>query len=237
MKRQIVETEDGSKTIHIEDWNETYHSIHGAVQEAFHVFINNGLNFYKEDKKPIKILEIGLGTGLNSFITLLESEANQLKIEYYGVEKFPVSAEEFDAVNYFDDVFKFYPNLVERREEFLGYYQKMFGINWEELTEISPYFTFKKIEKDFFDLTVEDGNEFDLVYFDAFGSQVQPELWEEDLLTIVSNLTKSSSIITTYAAKGSFKRGLKANGFVVKKFPGPPGKREMMVGFKNFEYE
>ena len=237
MKRQIVETEDGSKTIHIEDWNETYHSIHGAVQEAFHVFINNGLNFYKEDKKTIKILEIGLGTGLNSFITLLESEANQLKIEYYGVEKFPVSAEEFDAVNYFDDVFKFYPNLIERREEFLGYYQKMFGINWEELTEISPYFAFKKIEKDFFDLTTEDGNKFDLVYFDAFGSQVQPELWEEDLLTIVSNLTKSSSIITTYAAKGSFKRGLKANGFVVKKFPGPPGKREMMVGFKNFEYE
>ena len=237
MKRKIVETEDGSKTIHIEDWNETYHSIHGAVQEAFHVFINNGLNFYKQKEKQIKILEIGLGTGLNSFITLLESEKNQQKIVYYGVEKYPVSAEEFEAINYFEDVFKFYPELENRREEFLAFYQKMYDAEWEKETEISDFFTFKKIEKDFFDLTAEDGNQFDLVYFDAFGSQVQPELWEEDLLTIVANLTKESSVITTYAAKGSFKRGMKANGFKIKKFPGPPGKREMMVGFKNFEYE
>ena len=237
MKRKIVETEDGSKTIHIEDWNETYHSIHGAVQEAFHVFINNGLNFYKHHKKQIKILEIGLGTGLNSFITLLESERNQLNITYFGVEKYPIAAEEFEAVNYFEDVFKFYPELETRREEFWGYYQKMFASNWEEIIEITPNCTLKKIEKDFFDLNAHDGDQFDLVYFDAFGSQVQPELWEENLLNIVTDLTNSSSIITTYAAKGSFKRGLKANHFTVKKFPGPPGKREMMVGFKNFDHE
>ena len=237
MKRKIVETEDGSKTIHIEDWNETYHSIHGAVQEAFHVFINNGLKFYKQSKKQIKILEIGLGTGLNSFITLLESEKNQLKINYYGVEKYPVSKEEFEAVNYFEDVFKFYPELESRKEEFLSLYQKMYDTKWEVETKISEFFTLKKIEKDFFDLTSVDGENFDLVYFDAFGSQVQPELWEENLLNTVTSLTAESSIITTYAAKGSFKRGLKANGFSVKKFPGPPGKREMMVGFKNFDYE
>lgn len=237
MKRIIVETEDGSKTIHIEHLNETYHSIHGAVQEAFHVFINNGLNFFFELKKPIKILEIGLGTGLNSFITLLESEKKQLNITYIGVEKYPVSAEEFEVINYFDDVFKFYPEFESRREEFYTYYQKMFNVEWENEIKISSNFTLKKVEKDFFDLKDSSDSDFDLVYFDAFGSQVQPDLWEEELLTIVANLTKEISIITTYAAKGTFKRGMKANGFTVKKRPGPPGKREMMVAFKNFTYE
>lgn len=237
MKRIIVETEDGSKTIHIEDLNETYHSIHGAVQEAFHVFINNGLYFFYNIKKPIKILEIGLGTGLNSFISLLESEKNQLKINYVGVEKYPISAQEFENINYFDDVFKFYPEFENRRSEFYEYYQKMFTSEWENEEEISPYFTLKKLEKDFFELRDYTVNEFDLVYFDAFGSQVQPDLWEEELLTIVANLTKDSSVITTYAAKGTFKRGMKANGFRIEKRPGPPGKREMMVAFKNFSYE
>ncbi|MBS7332859.1 MAG: tRNA (5-methylaminomethyl-2-thiouridine)(34)-methyltransferase MnmD [Weeksellaceae bacterium] len=237
MKRIIVETEDGSKTIHIEDLNETYHSIHGAVQEAFHVFINNGLYFFYNIKKPIKILEIGLGTGLNSFISLLESEKNQLKINYVGVEKYPISAQEFENINYFDDVFKFYPEFENRRSEFYEYYQKMFISEWENEVEISPYFTLKKLEKDFFELRDYTDNEFDLVYFDAFGSQVQPDLWEEELLTIVANLTKDSSVITTYAAKGTFKRGMKANGFRIEKRPGPPGKREMMVAFKNFSYE
>lgn len=237
MKRIIVETEDGSKTIHIEDLNETYHSIHGAVQEAFHVFINNGLYFFYNIKKPIKILEIGLGTGLNSFISLLESEKNQLKINYVGVEKYPISAQEFENINYFDDVFKFYPEFENRRSEFYEYYQKMFTSEWENEEEISPYFTLIKVEKDFFELRDYTVNEFDLVYFDAFGSQVQPDLWEEELLTIVANLTKDSSVITTYAAKGTFKRGMKANGFRIEKRPGPPGKREMMVAFKNFSYE
>ena len=237
MKRTIVETEDGSKTIHIADWNESYHSIHGAVQEAFHVFIKNGLNLFLNKYKEINILEIGLGTGLNAFITLLEAEKNQLKINYVGVEKYPVSEEEFSVINYFDDVFKFYPEFEERREEFYNYYLKMFSCSWEEEHVISDNLTIKKLEKDFFDLKGNVNERFDLVYFDAFGSQVQPELWEEDLLTIVADLTKESSVVTTYAAKGSFKRGLKSNGFQIKKYPGPPGKREMMVGFKNFDYE
>ncbi len=237
MKRTIVETEDGSKTIHIADWNESYHSIHGAVQEAYHVFIKNGLNLFLAKYREVNILEIGLGTGLNAFITLLESEKNKIKINYVGVEKFPVSEDEFAAINYFEDVFKFYPEFENRRAEFYQFYQKMYACTWEKEQIISDYFTLSKLEKDFFDLNDYATTKFDLVYFDAFGSRAQPELWEEDLLTIVANLTKDCSVITTYAAKGSFKRGLKANGFVVKKYPGPPGKREMMVGFKNFNYE
>lgn len=234
MKRIIQETEDGSKTIYIEDWDESYHSKHGAVQEAFHVFIQNGLHHFKETKDFIKILEIGLGTGLNSFITLIEAEKNKISVQYVGIEKFPVSKEEFELVNYFENVFKLYPELEDRKTEFLEYYQLLFDSNWEKWHKISPYFEFKKVEEDFFNLKNIQEKNVDLVYFDAFGSRVQPELWEKELLEIVDSVTKNSSIFTTYAAKGSIKRGLKDLGYIVQKRPGPPGKREMMVGLKNF---
>ena len=238
MKRTIIETEDGSKTIYIEGLDETYHSKHGAVQEANHVFIQHGFQFFENKQyKSLKILEIGLGSGLNAFLTLLEAERNSTEINYVGVEKYPVSFEEFEALDYFDSIFRLYPEFEERKPEFETYFQNLFQAEWEKEVEISAHFKIKKIKKDFFDLTKNDGENFDLVYFDAFGSKVQPELWEENLLSIVASLTKDTSIVSTYAAKGSFKRALKSLGFIVKKFPGPPGKREMMVAFKNFDYE
>lgn len=234
MKRIIQQTEDGSNTIYIEDWYESYHSKHGAVQEAMHVFIKNGFSHFIAAKKPLKILEIGFGTGLNAFITLLEAEKNQQHVSYVGIEKFPVSEEEFDAIHFFDDVFKFYPELANREEELRIVYRYLFLSNWEEWQILSPHFRIKKVEDDFFNLKNCKETEFDLVYFDAFGSQVQPEMWEKKLFEIVDNTTKSSCIFTTYASKGTVKRGLKELGYVVEKRPGPPGKREMMVGLKNF---
>jgi len=235
MKRIIQETEDGSKTIFIEDWNESYHSKHGAVQEAFHVFIKNGLKHFQSNNDLIRVLEIGLGTGLNAFITLLEAEKFKKPIEYVGIEKFPVLDEEFQLINFFDDVFKFYPELEDRKEEFIDYYNQLFYCEWENWKIISTYFKIKKVEEDFFNLKKIREQNFDLVYFDAFGSRVQPELWEKELLEIVDAVTSDKCIFTTYAAKGSIKRGLKDLGYNVNKFPGPPGKREMMVGFKNIE--
>ncbi len=234
MKRIIQETEDGSKTIYIEDWNESYHSKHGAVQEAMHVFIKNGFSHFIATKKPLKILEIGLGTGLNAFITLLEAEKNQQYVNYVGIEKFPVLKAEFDAIDFFDDVFKFYPELAHRKEELHVIYRYLFLSDWENWQIISPYFRIKKVKDDFFNLKNCNENEFDLVYFDAFGSQIQPEMWEKELFEIIDSTTKSTAIFTTYASKGTVKRGLKELGYVVEKRPGPPGKREMMVGLKNF---
>ena len=234
MKRIIQQTEDGSNTIYIEDWDESYHSKHGAVQEAMHVFIKNGFSHFIAAKKPLKILEIGFGTGLNAFITLLEAEKNQQHVSYVGIEKFPVSEEEFDAIHFFDDVFKFYPELANREEELRIVYRYLFLSNWEEWQILSPHFRIKKVKDDFFNLKNCNENEFDLVYFDAFGSQIQPEMWEKELFEIIDSTTKSTAIFTTYASKGTVKRGLKELGYVVEKRPGPPGKREMMVGLKNF---
>ena len=108
MKRNIIITKDGSKTIQIEDWNEQYHSIHGAVSEANHVFIKHGLLFYARDilkpsdGKRISILEIGFGTGLNAFLTLIEAEKLKRYIGYVGVEAFPVQEDELSHLNYVD---------------------------------------------------------------------------------------------------------------------------------------
>lgn len=228
--RKIIKTEDGSATLFIPEWNESYHSKHGAIQEAYHVFIRNGLDLMKTDS-PISILEIGFGTGLNALITLLESHKRNLKIKYTGIEKFPVSKEEFALLDY-----PYSLHGIEGNDQFqLEFIQSNYSIlmesNWEEMNAISPQFQLKKIQADFmeFDYTKEN---FDLIYFDAFGARVQPELWTEELFQKMIPSLKTNGIFTTYSAKGSVRRALIAAGLTVEKRPGPPGKREMLVGQK-----
>ena len=102
MKREIIITQDGSTTIRIPEWEESYHSTHGAIQEAKHVFIKNGLDLF-QDQKKISILEIGFGTGLNSFITFLETKQKE-QVNYVGVEAYPVAAEEVKQMNYVSEL-------------------------------------------------------------------------------------------------------------------------------------
>ncbi|MBL86591.1 MAG: SAM-dependent methyltransferase [Winogradskyella sp.] len=224
MKRKIITTSDGSKTIQIEDWNEQYHSIHGAIQEANHVFIKHGLLFYFQschpkldsDSHPINILEIGFGTGLNAFLTFLKTEELQLSINYVGVEAYPVKTEEIQQLNYVELISK------QHKVEF----EKMHLIPWEEQQDISPTFKLEKQEKFFKDIT--DQNHFDIIYFDAFGARVQPELWTEDIFKIMYKALKDQGVLVTYSAKGSVRRAMQAVGFKVERLPGPPGKREML---------
>ncbi|WP_349664090.1 tRNA (5-methylaminomethyl-2-thiouridine)(34)-methyltransferase MnmD [Cellulophaga lytica] len=219
MKRKIITTGDGSKTIQIEDWNEQYHSIHGAVQEAYHVFIKHGLSLFKDE--PVSILEIGFGTGLNAIITAIEAPKSNLNIDYTGVEAYPVEAEEVAELNYiaqlnasnFEDVFK-----------------KMHNVNWEVKTEILPNFNLLKREQNFLDIT--DKEAYNLIYFDAFGARVQPELWTENIFGIMYNALQTNGVLVTYAAKGSVRRAMLAVGFKVERLPGPPGKREMLRATK-----
>tara|TARA_Y100000588_G_scaffold395204_1_gene521269 strand:- start:2025 stop:2720 length:696 start_codon:yes stop_codon:yes gene_type:complete len=224
LKRKIITTSDGSKTIQIEDWNEQYHSIHGAIQEANHVFIKHGLLFYFQschpkldsDSHPINILEIGFGTGLNAFLTFLKTEELQLSINYVGVEAYPVKTEEIQQLNYVELISK------QHKVEF----EKMHLIPWEEQQDISPTFKLEKQEKFFKDIT--DQNHFDIIYFDAFGARVQPELWTEDIFKIMYKALKDQGVLVTYSAKGSVRRAMQAVGFKVERLPGPPGKREML---------
>lgn len=219
MKRKIITTADGSKTIQIEDWNEQYHSVHGAIQEAMHVFILHGLFCFLESHKPISILEIGFGTGLNAFITLLESEKSNLHINYTGVEAYPVTQEEVDALNY-----------TEQLKTNNTLFSKLHQCNWEVLHHITPKFSLTKQQKFFKE--IDAVAEYDLIYFDAFGARVQPELWTEGVFELMYKALKTKGVLVTYSAKGSVRRAMQAVGFSVEKLPGPPGKREMLRATK-----
>ncbi len=212
MKREIIITSDGSTTIHLPDWNEQYHSKHGAIQEAYHVFIKNGLELFKN--KPISILEIGFGTGLNCFITYLEHTA---KVDYVGVEAYPVAKEEIHKLNYVKEL-----KAEEKTEKF----QLIHELAWEVKNEIASNFLLTKRQQFFQD--IEDESSFDLVYFDAFGARVQPELWSEMIFKKMYTAMKMGGVLVTYSAKGSVRRAMEAVGFEVERLPGPPGKREML---------
>ncbi|MGB5819736.1 MAG: tRNA (5-methylaminomethyl-2-thiouridine)(34)-methyltransferase MnmD [Saonia sp.] len=222
MKRKIITTSDGSKTIHIEDWDEQYHSRHGAIQEAYHVFIGEGLSLFENES--ITILEIGFGTGLNALITWMESGKRNLIINYYGVEAYPVTMEELLALNYISQL-----NARSFQEGFF----KMHEPPWEGEVRISDNFKLIRQQKDF--ITIDDQSLFNLVYFDAFGARVQPELWTTIVFSKMFNALKPNGVLVTYAAKGSVRRALQEVGFTVERLPGPPGKREMLRAIKSMD--
>ncbi len=215
MKRTIITTADGSKTISLNEWKEHYHSTHGAVNEAYHVFIDHGLA--QMTHRDVSILEVGFGTGLNALITLYEAGKRNLRIRYTGVEAYPVSMEEVYQLNYAEDLE--IPHLK-------GYYEAMHLCPWESGSEITSLFQLIKQKKDFRE--IRDRGVYDLVYFDAFGPRVQPELWTSDIFLQMFNALKENGLLVTYSAKGSVRRAMQEVGFTVERLAGPPGKREML---------
>lgn len=228
MKRKIIETADGSKTIFIPEWNEHYHSKHGAIQEAQHVFIKHGLQdtiachsqFDSEFKnRSFSILEIGFGTGLNAFLTVLETQALQLAIYYTGVEAFPVSSNELQCLNF----------TKSKAQQQL--FNRMHSLPWEEEGKLLDHFWLLKQKKTFSE--IDDKNVYNLIYFDAFGVRVQPELWTETIFAKMFTALRPKGVLVTYAAAGSVRRAMQAVGFTVERLPGPPGKREMLRACKS----
>ena len=223
MKREIIRTADGSATIYLPEWNEHYHSKHGALQEARHVFIESGLRHYLEKKSPerLNVLEIGFGTGLNALISYYEAMKANLVLDYTGVEAYPVTPEELESLEYAG---------LFSEEDASEIFEKMHGISWGKKNEISPLFYLQKEQMFFKDIKAEDL--FDLIFFDAFGPRVQPDLWTEEIFLKMYRSLRQDGVLVTYSAKGSVRRAMQAVGFLVARLPGPPGKREMLRATK-----
>ncbi len=217
---RAILTEDGSSSLLHIGLNETYHSIHGAIQESQHVFIENGLEaLLQKKKKEIAILEVGFGTGLNALLTLIRTKSEGVQITYTAIEAYPLSHETLSLLNY--------STVLEATKDF----QKIHECEWNVLAQISGNLMLEKLHKKICDVVFEKQS-FDLIYFDAFAPSKQPEMWEPSILEKVVESMNPNGIFVTYSSKGQLKRDLVSLGLSVEKIPGPPGKREMIRAIK-----
>jgi tRNA U34 5-methylaminomethyl-2-thiouridine-forming methyltransferase MnmC len=221
MERQIVLTADGSHSLYVPELNEHYHSRHGAIQESRHVFIEMGLRRKNSTDSPLKILEIGFGTGLNAFLTALEVQRSGGNVEYWAVEAYPLTNSELSSLNY--------PALLGL-EDAQNVWDRIHAAGWASMTEISPTFKLCKLHAKIEEFQLD--SPVDLIYFDAFAPEKQPELWTAAIFEKMFRLLYPGGLLTTYCAKGDVRRAMIAAGFQVSKEKGPPGKREMLVASK-----
>jgi tRNA U34 5-methylaminomethyl-2-thiouridine-forming methyltransferase MnmC len=216
---ELIVTGDGSHTIFIPEMNEQYHSVNGAITESEYVYIDKGYRFCNVSN--LTVFEVGFGTGLNCLLTLAEANRSRRHTKYISIEKYPLEKEIIQKLNY--------ESLVPGAGDYLA---RIHLAHWNEDVKISEFFTLKKLQADLLDYQFENDDKADVIYFDAFGPDKQPEMWTPAVFSLVYNLTAENGIFVTYSAKGEVRRQLAACGFAMERLPGPPGKIQMLRGIK-----
>lgn len=217
----VISTGDGSDTLFVEEISEQYHSLHGAIAESEHVFIRNGY-LQVVQKGRLDVLEIGFGTGLNCLLTALKAGKTACHTRYYSVEKFPLEPGIVSQLNY--------PQLTGTEGEAL--FRKIHSAPWGEEVALTPFFSLYKVWDDFTKSAFLEIPECQVVYYDAFGPDKQPEMWTPELFRKVAGKMSPGGVLVTYCAKGAVRRNLNDAGFLMERLPGPKGKREMLRGIK-----
>jgi len=217
----VFHTSDGSHSVLSGRFGVAYHSTHGAVTESGHVFIEHGLRFVISGNKPISVLETGFGTGLNAFMTLLEAEKSDTPVHYCTLELFPLGPELAAELNYPD---------VLHAQAYGDTFKRLHSCEWNSKVPITSLFSLEKRKESIASFVRE--NMFDVIYFDAFSPQEQPELWSEAVMERMYFSLKSGGLLVSYCAQGQFRRNLRSAGFTIERLPGPPGKREMTRAIK-----
>jgi tRNA U34 5-methylaminomethyl-2-thiouridine-forming methyltransferase MnmC len=221
MLLEVKVTGDGSHTLYRPDLNEHYHSTFGAIRESQHVFIEAGLSHVLESPssgQAVRILEVGFGTGLNALLAQAEAERSGWRVEYTGIEAFPLDEGTIGMLNYpkrFGSV------------DLSPVYNAICTAAWGEPTDISPHFRLHKVHGSIMDFEPDSGTT-DLVFFDAFGPDVQPEIWSEAVFLKLGSALRPGGVLVTYSVKGTVVRTLKSAGFSIEKLNGPPGKRHIL---------
>lgn len=217
----LILTQDGSHSVYSERYGVTYHSRYGALTESLHVFIGAGLRFKAAVQTDISVLEVGLGTGLNAFLSWLEAERRNLNVRYTGLENQPLTPEEAAQFNYAECA-----GVPERQADFC----RLHTCAWERTVRLSDHFHLRKKRMPVQAYRATEA--FDVIYFDAFAPQAQPEMWTEAVFRALHRALRPEGLLVTYCAKGDVKRTLRAVGFEVERLAGPPGKREMTRAWK-----
>ena len=215
----LEKTKDGSDTLFIPDLNEHYHSVNGAITESNHVFIQAGLKSILPHVQKLHVLEIGFGTGLNAWLTFVEAQKSKKTVYYTGIEVYPLS---FEIIRQLDF------SLSSKDE---NHFHQFHHCEWNVLNQLSKTFYLQKQQTDFTIVNLSN-EKFDLIYFDAFAPDIQPEMWTSDNFFKLYTCLKPAGILTTYSAKGQVRRNMQQAGFTVERLPGPPGKREMLRAIK-----
>jgi tRNA U34 5-methylaminomethyl-2-thiouridine-forming methyltransferase MnmC len=220
MEMELIKTSDGSSTLYLPEMDEQYHSVHGAVTESGHVFIQNGLSFYPKPG-PV-VFEVGFGTGLNSLLAAHWAEKEGKPVFYMAVEKYPLSAGVTDKLNYG----RFVPGNGKEL------FSAIHACEWGRPVSVTSHFRLLKIRADFTQKNGEPPQPYHVVFYDAFGPDKQPEMWTGELFSRIYNGMEPGGVFVTYSAKGEVRRRLAAAGFSMERIPGPPGKKEMLRGRK-----
>lgn len=220
MKTELLITSDGSHTLFVPELNEHYHSMFGAVQESMHVFIKSGLKCLPTDVFKVNILEMGFGTGLNALLAWM-NRRNSF-IHYTTFEAFPLGANILQALNYCS---------LPGFENTTDFFQQLHRAPWNLKVDVAPGFELEKCNQPLETAQLPE-NQFDLVFYDAFSPDIQPELWTLEIFQKIFLSCRKGAILVTYSSKGEVKRNLKQAGFDVEKLSGPPGKRHILRGRK-----
>lgn len=220
MHLKIITTNDGSKTLQVPKINEQYHSLNGAITESNHVYLKSGY-LYSGNQNPV-VFEVGFGTGLNCLLTAITAQKEERNTLFISIEKYPLKYDLINQLNFTD--------FLDENATVL--FEQIHSCKWNSRQKISDFFELLKIEDDLLDFDFSELNSFDVIYFDAFGPDKQPEMWHPSIFKKIYEQTARDGIFVTYSAKGEVRRQLQNCGYKIERLPGPPGKKEMLRGIK-----